>query len=39
MGSIEGLEWLQKNALIQNDEKKLLKWLKKQITLISNKCL
>ena len=39
MGSIEGLEWLQKNALIQNDEKKLLKWLKKQIALISNKCL
>lgn len=39
MGAVEGLEWLHKNSLIQSDEKKLLKWLKKQLTLISNKCI
>ena len=39
MGAIEGLEWLDSRSLIQRDEKKLLKWLKKQIALISNKCL
>ena len=38
LGAIQGLEWLGENSLIQNDEKKLLKWLKKQLVLIADKC-
>jgi hypothetical protein len=38
LGAIQGLEWLGENSLIQNDEKKLLKWLNKQLVLIADKC-